>query len=466
VQKRYFIHTFGCQMNEHDSARMGESLLRAGWAPADAAESADLVLLNTCAIREKAEDKLYSALGRYRMVKAQRGARIGVAGCVAQQEKEGLLERAPYVDFVLGPDQIGRIADLAEQGGVETGWVPSEEYVFPQADPEGARGKATAFVLAMKGCDNVCSFCVVPHTRGREVSRPYPEIVGEVAALCSVGVREITLIGQNVNSYAGGCSFAQLIRRVAAVPDLRRIRFTTSHPMDLSPELVECFRDLDKLMPHFHLPVQHGADTVLDRMRRRYTIAEYERRVASLFAACPEVALTSDIICGFPGETEVEHGQTLGLLRRVPYDNLFSFVFSERPHTAAALRLSQERKAAQRSPEWQEVSRPVATRRLEEVQRLQQARTLTRHRSRVGGEVEVLVESARTAPGVPGERFGRSRENWTVHFAGTSAAGDLVRVRVEKAGLVALVGTEADVVDPTPHRIPPAPRTRLAVLSA
>ena len=288
----------------------------------------------------------------------------------------------------------------------------------------------------------------------------------EVAALCAVGVREVTLIGQNVNSYAGGCSFAQLIRRVAAVPDLRRIRFTTSHPMDLSPELVDCFREVDKLMPHFHLPVQHGADTVLRRMRRRYTIADYERRVASLFAACPGVALTSDIICGFPGETEEEHEQTLALLRRVPYDNLFSFVFSERPHTTAALRLSQERKAAQPSPEWLEVPRPVATRRLEEVQRLQQARTLARHRSAVGGEVEVLVESARTAPGIPGERFGRSRENWTVHFAGASAVGDLVHVRVEKAGLVALVGTEAAVIDSTPHRAPPAPRARLAVLSA
>ncbi|HKC60176.1 MAG TPA: tRNA (N6-isopentenyl adenosine(37)-C2)-methylthiotransferase MiaB [Myxococcales bacterium] len=466
MPKRYFIHTFGCQMNEHDSARMGESLLRAGWLAAEAVDGADLVLLNTCAIREKAEDKLYSALGRYRMVKAQRGTRIGVAGCVAQQEKERLLERAPYVDFVLGPDQIARIAHLAEQGGVETGWVPSEEYVFPQADPEGARGKATAFVTAMKGCDNVCSFCVVPHTRGREVSRPYVEIVREVAALCEVGVREVTLIGQNVNSYAGGCSFAQLVRRVAAVPDLRRIRFTTSHPMDLSPELVDCFREVEKLMPHFHLPVQHGADTVLQRMRRSYTVAEYEGRVASLFAACPEVALTSDIICGFPGETEEEHEQTLALLRRVPYDNLFSFVFSERPHTAAALRLSKERAAAQRSPEWLEVPRPVATRRLEEVQRLQQARTLARHRSRAGSEVEVLVESARTPPGTVGERFGRSRENWTVHFAGASAVCDLVRVRVERAGLVALVGTEASVIDSTPHRAAPAQRTRLAVLSA
>ena len=465
MQKSYFIHTFGCQMNEHDSSRMGESLARAGWARTESPDAADLVLLNTCAIREKAEDKLYSALGRYRMVKAQRGARIGVAGCVAQQEKEALLDRAPYVDFILGPDQLARVADLAENGGVETGWMPSEEYVFPQADPESARGTITAFVIAMKGCDNVCSFCVVPHTRGREVSRAYPEIVREVASLVAVGVREVTLIGQNVNSYAGGCGFAELIRRVAAVPGLKRIRFTTSHPMDLSPELIDCFRDVPELMPHFHLPVQHGADTVLERMRRRYTVAEYEERVARLFDACPEVALTSDIICGFPGETEEEHARTLDLLSRVPYDNLFSFVFSERPHTAAALRLAKERQAAQPSAEWAEVPRRVATRRLEEVQRLQQTRTLAQHRSRIGHDVEVLVESARTPPGVRGERFGRSRENWTVHFVGTAFPGDIVRVRVERASLVAAIGSEVAVVDAIAHPITPS-RTRLAVVSA
>ena len=465
MEKRYFIHTFGCQMNEHDSARMGESLARAGWKRTDSAEGADLVLLNTCAIREKAEDKLYSALGRYRMVKAQRGARIGVAGCVAQQEKEALLDRAPYVDFILGPDQISRVAELAQNGGVETGWVPSEEYVFPQADPESARGTVTAFVTAMKGCDNVCSFCVVPHTRGREVSRPYAEIVREVASLVAVGVREVTLIGQNVNSYAGGCGFAELIRRVAAVPGLKRIRFTTSHPMDLSPELIDCFRDVPQLMPHFPLPVQHGADTVLERMRRRYTVAEYEERVARLFETCPDVALTSDIICGFPGETEEEHAQTLALLERIPYDNLFSFIFSERPHTAAALRLTKEKQAAHPSPDWIQVSRRVATCRLEEVQRLQQARTLLRHRSRIGHDVEVLVESARTPAGMPGERFGRSRENWTVHFVGTAAAGDIVRVRVERASLVAVIGRELAVLDPTAHPISSS-RTRLAVVSA
>jgi len=453
VQKTFYIHTFGCQMNEHDSARMGESLTRAGWIPTAAPESADLVLLNTCAIREKAEDKLYSALGRYRLLKSARGARIGVAGCVAQQEKEALLARAPYVDFVLGPDQLARVSDLAEQGGI------------PQADPETSRGRVTAFVLAMKGCDNVCSFCVVPHTRGREVSRPYAEIVREVHALVGVGVREVTLIGQNVNSYAGGCSFAALIRRVAAVPGLARIRFTTSHPMDLSGELVECFRDVPQLMPHFHLPVQHGSDAVLARMRRRYSIAEYEARVGSLLEACPHVALTSDIICGFPGETEAEHAQTLALLRRVPYDNLFSFLYSERPHTAASLKLEKERAAAVKDPAWTEVPREIALRRLDEVQSLQFARTLARHREAVGGEVEVLVESARTPAGAPGERFGRSRQNWTVHFQGDCAAADIVRVRVSRASMAALSGVQAGVSDPAPFVADKAPRTRLAVLS-
>ncbi|MGZ6142206.1 MAG: radical SAM protein, partial [Myxococcales bacterium] len=247
-------------MNESDSQRMGEALGRAGWASSDDAESADLIVVNTCSIREKAEDKLFSALGRYRLLKARRGTKLGVAGCVAQQEKSKLLQRAPFVDFVLGPDHLEKVPELVERGGIETDFIETEQYLFPQADPETSRGRATAFVTAMKGCDNVCSFCVVPYTRGREVSRPYAEIVREIGGLTAVGVREVTLIGQNVNSYAGGCTFAELIRRVAEVPGLLRIRFTTSHPMDLSPALVRCFSDVPQLMPHFHLPVQHGAD--------------------------------------------------------------------------------------------------------------------------------------------------------------------------------------------------------------
>jgi tRNA-2-methylthio-N6-dimethylallyladenosine synthase len=442
VQRRYYIHTFGCQMNASDSQRMGEALVRAGWQATEAADGADLVVVNTCAIREKAEDKLFSALGRYRLLKAQRGTRIGVAGCVAQQKKEALQKRAPFVDFVLGPDHLDKVPQLAEQGGVETDFLDSHEYLFPQAEPETSRGRATAFVTAMKGCDNVCSFCVVPYTRGREVSRPDGEIVREVTALVAVGVREVTLIGQNVNSYAGGCTFAELIRRVASVPGILRIRFTTSHPMDLSPELVRCFSQVPQLMPHFHLPVQHGADSVLARMRRKYTIADYQERIASLPA---EVALTSDIICGFLGETEEEHRQNLEFLRRTPYDNLFSFVYSPRPHTGAILKMA----------EWGEVPRELALRRLEEVQTLQRERTLERHRQRIGGVVEVLVED---------RGFGRSRENWTVHFAGDAEVGDLVEVRVERASPAALRGTMARRIDRACRPAAPHKR-RLAVVS-
>jgi tRNA-2-methylthio-N6-dimethylallyladenosine synthase len=440
--RSYFIHTFGCQMNESDSQRMGEALARAGWGQTDVAERADLVLVNTCAIREKAEDKLYSALGRYRILKAQRGLKIGVAGCVAQQEKEKLLQRAPYVDFVLGPDHLDKVSELAERGGQETDFAETHEYLFPQADAETSRGRATSFVTAMKGCDNVCSFCVVPYTRGREVSRPYAEIVREVAALVDVGVREVTLIGQNVNSYSGGCAFAQLISRIAAVPGLLRIRFTTSHPMDLSPELVRAFHDVPQLMPHFHLPVQHGADTVLQRMRRKYTIAEYERRIAELPAG---LALTSDIICGFPGETDAEHALNIEFLKRTNYDNLFSFIYSPRPHTGALLKLA----------EWGEVPRALALQRLDEVQRLQQARTIERHKASIGKTVELLVES-------PG--FGRSRENWPVHFQGPARTGDLIEVEIASASLVALRGSQSRLIDAGSAQ--PAPeRMRLAVVS-
>jgi len=472
-------------MNEHDSSRMGESLARAGWASTETAEDADLVLVNTCAIREKAEDKLYSALGRYRLLKSQRGTRLAVSGCVAQQEKAELLARAPYVDFVLGPDQLSKVAELADKSAanalgapgssarVETDWMPSEEYLFPQADAQSSAGKATAFVTVMKGCDNVCSFCVVPYTRGREVSRPYAEIVREVAQLARVGIREVTLIGQNVNSYQGGCTFAELIRRVGEVPGVARIRFTTSHPMDLSEELVACFAPesaggVRALMPHFHLPVQHGSDAVLKRMRRSYTIAEYERRIAQLLALRPELALTSDIICGFPGETDAEHALNMEMLARVPYDNLFSFIFSSRPHTTAEKMLEKNALAAVPSPDWIEVPRELALRRLEEVQALQRARTTERRRAFIGQELEVLVEQAQSDAGTPGDRFGRSRENWTVHFNGRSRVGDIVRVRVARASMAAMSGDEIAIADPTPFIAPStasASRHRLAVVS-
>ncbi len=437
--RKVFVHTFGCQMNDSDSERMVELLGRHAYARAASAEEADLILLNTCAVREKAEQKLLSALGRYREVKARRGALIAVSGCVAQQEKERLLKRVPYVDFVFGPDNIARLPEMiarAEAGRerfAETGWMDSEEYVFPRADPEAARGKTTAFVTAMKGCDNVCAFCIVPHTRGREVSRAFAEIVAECAGLAAVGVREVTLIGQNVNSYAGGCTFAELLRRVAAVPGIARIRFTTSHPHDLSDALVDVFRDEPKVMPHFHLPVQSGSDPVLVRMRRDYSAAAYLERFDALSAARPGIAITTDFIVGFPGETDADFEASLALLERARFEQSFSFLFSPRPHTVAALRAGS-------APEWTAVPRAVGVARLERLQAAQRRIAAETFAAQLGRTVEVLVEGPSDEPG---ERRGRTPENRVVHLAAgetAAPAGALVRVRVTRAGGSSLSG--------------------------
>ena len=429
--RKVFVHTFGCQMNESDSDRMVEALAGQAWSRTPHPEDADLILLNTCSVRDKAEQKLLSALGRYREHKARRGALIAVGGCVAQQEKERLLRRVPYVDFVFGPDHVGRLPELVARADrqerfVETGWMDSEEYVFPRADAEAARGRASAFVTAMKGCDNVCSFCIVPRTRGREVSRPYPEVAAEVCALAAVGVREVTLLGQNVNSYQGGFGFASLLRRVAAVPGIERVRFTTSHPHDLSDELVDVFRDEPKVMPHFHLPVQSGSDAVLRRMRRDYGVDEFLERHRRLSEARPGIAITTDFIVGFPGETEEDFEASMHLLRAARFENSFSFVFSPRPHTGAALRLGT-------APEWQEVPRQVALERLERLHAEQRSIAVEVLTAQLGLEVELLVEGASDAGG----HMGRTPENRVVHVESHGrdlAPGSLVRARVVRAG--------------------------------
>ncbi|HEY7725348.1 MAG TPA: MiaB/RimO family radical SAM methylthiotransferase, partial [Anaeromyxobacteraceae bacterium] len=340
-------------------------------------------------------------------------------------------------DLVFGPDHVADLPALVERARrgrlAETGWMDSEEYVFPRADPEAARGRATAFVAVMKGCDNVCSFCVVPHTRGREVSRPFPEVVAECAALASVGVREVTLIGQNVNSYRGGCDFSALLRRVAAVPGVARVRFTTSHPRDLSDALVAAVGEEPRVMPHFHLPVQSGSDPVLARMRRDYGVGEYRERLARLRAARPGIAVTTDFIVGFPGESEADFEASLALLEDLRFENSFSFVYSPRPHTGAARRLGS-------APEWAEVPREEAVRRLERLQAAQRRIAGEILAAERGKAVEVLVEG-------PGEeegwRVGRTPENRVVHLtaAGDEApAGALVRVLVGRAGAASLSG--------------------------
>lgn len=447
--KRYFIHTFGCQMNVNDSLRMSEVLGKLEYRPTPVPEEADLIILNTCSIREKAEDKMLSALGRYRTVKLARGTLLGVGGCVAQQEKDKLLKKVPYLDFVFGPDSIvklpeiiGRVRNERERV-VETAWVDSEEYVFPRADPETSRGKVTEFVTVMKGCDNVCSFCVVPHTRGREVSRPFPDVLAEVADLAKVGVREVTLIGQNVNSYRGGISFAQLLLRTAEVPGIERVRFTTSHPHDLSDELIEAFRTQPKIMPHFHLPVQSGSNPVLKRMRRDYTVVQYLERLEKLREARPGIAVTTDIIVGFPGESEEDFALTLELTEKVRYDNQFSFIYSPRPKTGAALK----------EDEWGPVPHEVKIERLERLQKIQRKISAELTAAEVGKEVEVLVEGHSRYN--PAKRFGRTPENRTVNFDGDAPAGAFVKVLVESATPNQLSGKQTVVVS-QPVVVPPA----------
>ncbi len=457
--KRYVIHTFGCQMNVNDTLRRGEALAASGYRATAGAEQADLIILNPCSIREKAEDKMLSALGKYRQVKVQRGALIGVGGCVAQQEKNKLLEQVPYVDFVFGPDNIGKLGEVITRVErdrvrvVETAWVDSEAYVFPRANPESSRGRVAEFITVMKGCDNVCAFCVVPHTRGREVSRPFGEVLAEARDLTRVGVREICLIGQNVNSYRGGVSFAQLLLRVAQVDGVERVRFTTSHPHDLSDELIEAFRAEPKLAPHFHLPVQSGSDGVLKRMRRDYTVAEYLARLEKLRAAREGIAITTDIIVGFPGETEEDFQRTLELTERVRYDGQFSFVYSARPKTAAAMR----------EEEWGEIPHEVKVERLDRLQALQKKISRQLNQRWVGREVEVLVEGASKTDAT--RRHGHSPHNRTVNFEGDAPAGAIVTVQVKEASVSALYGTQARVVSAPVVTVPEAAEPLEAVVA-
>ncbi|MGC4113473.1 MAG: tRNA (N6-isopentenyl adenosine(37)-C2)-methylthiotransferase MiaB [Myxococcales bacterium] len=434
--RRFYIHTFGCQMNEADSSRMGEILQRAGWSRAETAEEAELILLNTCAVRDKAEQKVLSALGRYRPLKAEHRTLIGVTGCIAQAQKEALLKKVPYVDFVVGPDGIPKLAEVVRKvmdervRVAETAWMDSEHYLFPRADPESAQGKVTEFVTVMKGCDHVCSYCIVPYVRGRELSRPVDEVLEEVRTLARAGVREVTLLGQNVNSYRGGASFAQLLAKVQEIPEVLRLRFTTSNPHDLPDELVDAFGAMPKLMPHLHLPVQSGSDRLLEKMRRGHTMAHYYERVDRLRRACPDLALTTDLIVGFPGETEEDFAATMELIERARFDNVFSFVYSPRPHTAAAIH----------EQEWGHVPHAVKVERLERLQERAREISLGFAQARVGKTVQVLVEGPSKTD--PHKRFGRTPENRVVNFVGESAPGALVDVHVERVTPNALFGHE------------------------
>jgi tRNA-2-methylthio-N6-dimethylallyladenosine synthase len=435
-----YIQTMGCQMNVYDSGRIAALMSSQGYRAVETAEAADLIVVNTCAIREKAEQKAFSLLGRLAEIKRQRpGVVIAAGGCVAQQAGKEILRRSPCVDIVFGTHAVARlprmVADVTDRRcrivDVEMG-DRYEECDLPAGF--GEDGAVSRFVTIMQGCDNFCTYCVVPFVRGREASRRPEHILAEVRTLVGNGVREVTLLGQNVNSYGrkeGLPGFSELLRRVAAVPGLERLRFTTSHPKDLSPELAGAFGELAALCPHLHLPVQSGSDRVLKRMNRRYTREDYLEKVRWLRDARPDINLTTDIIVGFPGETGVDFAETLELVRTVGFGGLFAFVYSDRPGAPAA-------RFAEKVPEAE------GRERLQALLALQEAATRRKNEAAVGGVRPVLVEGlGRPAPGGGGDRpwTGRTPDNTIVHipppedgpWAGRDLTGAVVPVRVETA---------------------------------
>ena len=427
--KKLYIKTFGCQMNEYDSAKMADVLGAAqGYEPAATPEEADLVLLNTCSIREKAQEKVFSDLGRLRLLKAERpGMRIGVAGCVASQEGAAIIERVPFVDIVFGPQTLHRLPELLaarEHSGraqVDVSFPEIEKFDhLPAARAEGP----TAFVSIMEGCSKYCSYCVVPYTRGEEVSRPLEDVLTEVAELATQGVREVTLLGQNVNAWRADVDgqagdFALLLEYVAEIPGIERIRYTTSHPNEFTQRLIDAHARVDKLVAHVHLPVQHGSDRVLAAMKRGYTALQFKSIVRRLRAARPGISIGSDFIVGFPGETEQDFEQLMKLVDEVRFDASFSFVFSARPGTPAAA-----------LPD--DTPQEVKLQRLQLLQSRLEGHAREISEAMVGSTQRVLVEGPSKRDAV--ELQGRTGNNRMVHFQGPrQLIGDMVELRIAKA---------------------------------
>jgi tRNA-2-methylthio-N6-dimethylallyladenosine synthase len=447
MTQRVYIRTFGCQMNEYDSDRMADVLGAAdGYERCERPEDADLILFNTCSVREKAQEKVFADLGRVKHLKRARpGLVIGVGGCVASQEGGAIVARAPYVDLVFGPQTLHRLPELlAERRRTGT---PQVDVSFPEIEkfdrlpPPSVEGPA-AFVSIMEGCSKYCSFCVVPYTRGEEISRRFDDVLTEVADLALQGVKEITLLGQNVNAYRGPmedggiADFPVLLDYLAEIPGIERIRFTTSHPREFTPRLVDCFARIGKLVSHVHLPVQCGSDRVLAAMKRGYTALEYKAIVRRLRAARPGISISSDFIVGFPGETERDFERTLALVDEVGFDASYAFLYSRRPGTPAA-------ELADDTPPHE---------KLERLHRLQAA--LEQHAQRiaagmVGSVQRVLVEGP--AKKDPAELCGRTDNNRVVNFAGhRRLVGLFVDVAIDEARSHSLRGT---VVDATGLRV-------------
>lgn len=429
MSKKVFIKTFGCQMNEYDSDKMADVLGAAqGYEPTDDVEQADLILFNTCSVREKAQEKVFSDLGRVQHLK-KKGVKIGVGGCVASQEGAEIIRRAPYVDVVFGPQTLHRLPELLAARDAQK--RPQVDISFPEIEkfdhlPPAKVEGASAFVSIMEGCSKYCSYCVVPYTRGEEVHRPFEDVLVEVAGLADQGVKEVTLLGQNVNAYRasmGGTSevadFATLIEYVADIPGIERIRYTTSHPNEFTPSLIAVYDKVPKLVSHLHLPVQHGSDRILMAMKRGYTAMEYKSTVRKLRAIRPDISMSSDFIVGFPGETEDDFAKMMKLIDDIGFDNSFSFIFSPRPGTPAA-----------NLPD--DTPHEVKLRRLQELQAAIETSIRDISARRVGTVQRILVEgpSKRDAD----ELMGRTECNRVVNFkAPKRLIGQMVDVTITEA---------------------------------
>ena len=421
TQKKVYIRTFGCQMNEYDSDKMSDVMKAAeGYTPTDDPEEADLILFNTCSVREKAQEKVFSDLGRVKHLK-KKGVLIGVGGCVASQEGAAIIERAPYVDVVFGPQTLHRLPQMLEAR--QRAGRPQVDISFPEIEkfdhlPPARVEGSSAFVSIMEGCSKYCSYCVVPYTRGEEFSRPFEEVLTEVAGLADQGVKEITLLGQNVNAYRGKmgetseiADFAMLIEYVAEIPGVERIRYTTSHPNEFTQRLIDVYARVPQLVNHLHLPVQHGADRILSAMKRGYTTLEYKSTIRKLRAVRPDISLSTDFIVGFPGETAEDHARTMKLIEDIGFDASFSFIYSARPGTPAAA-----------LPD--DTPQEVKLARLQELQAAIEENVRRISASRVGTVQRILVEGPSRKD--PSELMGRTECNRIVNFPGGPNAARLV----------------------------------------
>lgn len=441
MSKKLFVKTFGCQMNEYDSKQMTDLMTQAqGYEVTAKPEDADLILVNTCSIREKAQEKLFSELGRWRELKEDnRDLLIGVGGCVASQEGEQIWKRAPYVDVVFGPQTLHRLPQLvdkardADKGVIDISFPEIEKFdALPKAKADGV----TAFVSIMEGCSKYCSFCVVPYTRGEEFSRKFDDVIGEIYALAEQGVREITLLGQNVNAYRGPmhdgkiADLAVLIRFVAAIDGIERIRYTTSHPVEFSDRLIETYESVPELVSQVHLPVQSGSDRILAAMKRGHTTLEYLSKIRKLRAARPDVSISSDFIVGFPGETQKDFDQTMNLIEKVDFDNAFSFIYSARPGTPAAS-LDDG------------VSMEEKKHRLAILQRRISEQTQQKSQAMQGTQQDVLVVGR--AKKTPEDMSGRTENNRVVNFKGDeSLIGHFAKVEITEVLPNSLRGLQLD----------------------